>query len=203
MTEIKLDAKLRTLTRLVVIGFASCFIIALTSLLITLNLRKHYVDSQSEDYAISGYHTMMRELQLEYWKCKYDIVQEMDSYMKTVAENHNISALELLNGCDKYSIDVRLALAQGKVESHFGTQGLASKTNSVWNYKAFDGYKLNEIPKDGKYTHPNLSIEPYLKLIRESYLGDQKTERDLLNKFVNLSGKRYAKITRILHRNAR
>lgn len=112
--------------------------------------------------------------------------------MKTVAENHNISALELLNGCDKYSIDVRLALAQGKVESHFGTQGLASKTNSVWNYKAFDGYKLNEIPKDGKYTHPNLSIEPYLKLIRESYLGDQKTERDLLNKFVNLSGKRYA-----------
>ena len=59
MTEIKLDAKLRTLTRLVVIGFASCFIIALTSLLITLNLRKHYVDSQSEDYAISGYHTMM------------------------------------------------------------------------------------------------------------------------------------------------
>ena len=40
---------------------------------------------------------------------------------------------------------------QGKVESHFGTQGLASKTNSVWNYKAFDGYKLNEIPKDEKY----------------------------------------------------
>lgn len=138
---------------------------------------------------VNGYYTSMRETELEYWECKFNIVREIEVYIHSVTDEHNLSALELLNGCDKYNIDVRLAMAQGQVESAFGTKGLASKTNSVWNYKAYDGCKLDNVPS---YKHPNLSIDPYLKLIRQKYLGNTRTEQDLLDNFTDVNGKRYA-----------
>lgn len=147
----------------------------------------------SEEYKVSSYYIRMRELELESWKCKYDIVQEVEEYMTSIALNHNLSALELLNGCDKYNIDIRLALSQGKIESHFGTKGLAFKTNSVWNVGAYDNHTYDQIDPSFKKNHPNQSIDQYLKLIRESYLGDLRTEYDLLNDFTTIAGgKRYA-----------
>lgn len=85
-----------------------------------------------------------------------------------------------------------MALAQGKVESHFGTKGLAVRTNSVWNMGAYDGHSIDKILGIYKYAHPNLSIEPYLKLIKYNYLVNNKVELDLLNNFVDKSGNRYA-----------
>ena len=41
------------------------------------------------------------------------------------------------------------------------------------------------------YKYPNESIEPYLKLLIDNYLVD-KLETDLLNKYVNKNGLRYA-----------
>ena len=133
-----------------------------------------------------------QELELAYWKCKSEVVDEISDYMNKKVSYHNLSALVILNACDKYGIDVRLPLSQGLIESHYGTCGLASKTNSVFNMGAFDGNKLDKILKIHKYTHPNQSVEPYLSKLRTSYLGDSKTEQDLLNEFVTLSGRRYA-----------
>jgi beta-N-acetylglucosaminidase len=98
----------------------------------------------------------------------------------------------MLNACDKYNIDIRLLLSQGLIESHYGTRGLAYHTNSVFNMGTFDGTPLDKILNIHKYIHPNQSIEPYLINLRNSYLGNTKTEQDLLNNFVNLCGKRYA-----------
>ncbi len=140
----------------------------------------------------SSYDTYYREMELKYWSTKYAIVETIESYMNSCAPNHNLSALELLNACDIYNIDVRLPLVQGYVESHFGTKGLALKTNQVWNVGAFDGLSADEIHPQHKFKHPNESIDPYLRLLKDRYLGDTKTEQQLLRKFTDLSGNRYA-----------
>ena len=42
-----------------------------------------------------------------------------------------------------------------------------------------------------KYSHPNESIEPYLKLLYRNYLTDE-AEAGLLKKFVDRNGNRFA-----------
>jgi len=162
----------------------------INSAAIFMTVHNHFYE---KNHRMSGYLTRIRELELEMWKCKYDIVDEVNRYMDSVAPNNNLSALELLNGCDKYNIDIRLALSQGKVESHFGTKGLAYKTNSVWNVGAYDNHAYDQIKPHFKMNHPNRAIDGYLKLIREQYLGDLRTEYDLLKSFTTIEGnKRYA-----------
>jgi len=152
--------------------------------IISLSVYKITATRYQYDYAL--------ETELKYWDTKNKIINEISEFIKNGSDNSDLSPIILLNLCDKYDIDVRLALAQGKVESHFGTKGLARRTNSVWNMGAYDGYKIDEILGIYKYPHPNKSIEPYLKSIKYNYLGGTKIEYDLLNDFVNRSGHRYA-----------
>lgn len=145
---------------------------------------RHYRTNYTYDY--------LEEINLSYWNCKYEIVQDMDEFIYSKVENTNMSSLVLLNLCDKHNIDVRLPLSQGLIESHYGTKGLATKTNSIFNMGAYDGWKYDKILGIYKYTHPNVSIEPYLKSLSKNYLGEDKTESDLLKNFVNVNGDRYA-----------
>jgi len=150
---------------------------------------KYYKESTTYD----GTYVLQKKLELDYWKCKAEIINEIEIWMNSKVKDHNLSAIVLLNACDKYNIDIRLVLSQGLKESHFGTAGLAKHTNSVWNQGAYDGHKLDQILKIHKFSHPNQSIEPYLALLRKSYLGNSKTERDLLDNFVTLKKRdRYA-----------
>jgi flagellum-specific peptidoglycan hydrolase FlgJ len=109
-----------------------------------------------------------------------------------VAPETQLSGAELLALCDEYDMDLFFVLAQGQLESHFGTRGLASKTNSVFNVLAYDGRTYNQICKNGKYENPNHSIEPYIKLLKTKYLVNGRTVDDLLKNFVDVSGHRYA-----------
>ena len=90
-------------------------------------------------------------------------------------------------------VDVRFAMAQAEAESHFGTKGVAAKTNMVWNVKAYDNRTADDMIKKGDAkTHPDMSIEPYLILLTNEYLVNGKTEYDMFDKFVDSNGKRYA-----------
>ena len=121
---------------------------------------------------------------------------EVDKYITTYAPNSDIDALNLIDLCSEYNVDIRLALVQGHVESHFGTKGTAARTNSVFNVGAFDGYSAEKQMKNGYgYKHPDYSVEPWLKLITTRYLTDDKTEEDLLENFVDSNGHRYASST--------
>lgn len=153
-------------------------------LLLMIGQYRHYRTNYKYDY--------LEEVSLSYWNCKYEIVQDMDKFIYSKVENTNMSSIELLNLCEKYNIDIRLPLSQGLIESHYGTRGLATKTNSIFNMGAYDGWEYDRILGIYKYKHPNKSIEPYLKTLSESYLSDNKTEVDLLNNFVNINGSRYA-----------
>jgi hypothetical protein len=131
-------------------------------------------------------------VEVDYWKTKGEIATEMQGYINKKVPYNDLDALLILKYCDEYDIDPRLPLAQGLVESHYGTSGLARKTNSVWNMGAYDRTTLDRISGVYKYAHPNQSIEPYLRNLHDNFLGDEKTEQDLLRAFVNLNGKRYA-----------
>ena len=126
------------------------------------------------------------------WKIDF----EVDKYIKTVAPTSVVDALNLIDLCAEYNVDLRLALVQGHLESHFATKGTAARTYSIFNVGAFDGHSAEKQKKNGYgYKHPDYSVEPYLKLLTTDYLVDGKTELDLLNKFVNKNGKRYASST--------
>lgn len=132
-------------------------------------------------------------LESQYNVIRDSLCNEVDFYIKTIAPTSVIDPFLLVDLCDEYNVDIKFVLAQGCVESHFGTKGTASKTNSVFNVGAFDGHSAETQKKNGfGYNHPNESIEPYLILLTNSYLGENKTEIDLLENFVNHSGQRYA-----------
>lgn len=130
-------------------------------------------------------------MELKYWSSKDSLVTEIDKYIQATAPESSIDGLFLLNKCLEYNVDVVFVLAQATMESHFGTTGMAKRTNSVFNVGAYDGMSISSISNKHKYENPNLSIEPYLVLLNNRYL-DGKSEADLLEKFVDKDGKRYA-----------
>ena len=133
----------------------------------------------------------LKEYELKYWETKAQLVDEVQNYINTVAPTSNLRACILVDACEKYNIEVKFALAQGEIESHFGTKGLAAKTNSVWNVGAYDDHFYSKIMGTYKYSHPNESIEPYLKLLYEKYLTNE-VEEGLLRNFVDHNGNRFA-----------
>lgn len=161
-------------------------------LLICLHISFQYIGSINEHcpYSVIVQHRT-NKLHLE--QTKYNLVAETDKYIRTVAPSSCLNALTLVECCDEYNIDLIFVLAQGQIESHYGTKGIAAKTNSVFNVHSFDGVTAEQILKKGKgYKHPDYSVKPYLELLSNRYLVDGKTERDMFNNFVDLNGNRYA-----------
>lgn len=115
-----------------------------------------------------------------------ELVIAVSDYITTHDNNSQLSANLIISLSDLYDINLKFILAQAHLESHFGTQGLAKHTNSIFNVGTYDDGQILH-----RYEHPNESIEPYLQLLRNNYLID-KTEEDLLEKFIDRNGSRYA-----------
>ena len=165
-----------------IIGFISTLVIGVVIALIA-------TCPSSNDYP---FRIQRDNMELMYEGARADLVQSIDSVMRSVAPTTCMNGLAVLRECEKYNIDVFFVLAQGHLESHFGTKGMALKTNSVFNVYAYDGRSYDKINSKGKYSHPDLSIEPYLKLLVQKYLVDGKTETDLMHNYVDVNGQRYA-----------
>lgn len=131
----------------------------------------------------------MKELHVKYQGVKSDLVDATQNYIDSIAPNSNLRALILVEKCEKYKIPISFVLAQGELESKFGTTGLAYRTNSIWNVGAYDNYGLENIKF--KYKNPNDSVEPYLYLLNSNYLNG-KTIEDLFDSFTDINGNRYA-----------
>lgn len=131
----------------------------------------------------------MKELHIKYQGVKSDLVDATQNYIDSIAPNSNLRALILVEKCEEYKIPITFVLAQGELESKFGTTGLAYRTNSIWNVGAYDNYDIKNIKI--KYENPNDSVEPYLNLLNSNYLNG-KTIEDLLDSFTDINGNRYA-----------
>ena len=151
------------------------------------------VEVTNIDHARDAY---VGRLESKYDAAREALAIEVDKYIETVAPTADIDALNLIDLCSEYNVDIRLALAQAHVESHFGTKGTAARTNSIFNVGAYDGYSAAKQIKNGYgYKHPDYSVEPYLRLLTTRYLVDGKTEDDLLDNYVDVNGNRYASCT--------
>lgn len=151
------------------------------------------MDDTNESHCRDAY---VHRLESKYDAAREALAIEVDKYINAVAPNADIDALNLIDLCGEYNVDLRLALVQGHVESHFGTKGTAARTNSVFNVGAYDGYSAAKQIKNGYgYKHPDYSVEPYLRLLTTKYLVEGKTEEDLLDNFVDVNGHRYASCT--------
>lgn len=122
-----------------------------------------------------------------------EIIGQISHYIDSVAPNANVDGEILFNLCEQYGVDVRFAMAQAQVESHYATKGTAKKTKSMFNVGAYDGHSAKRQIRNGfGFENVNDSIEPYLRLITSEYLIDNKTTNDLLYNYVNHLGMRYA-----------
>lgn len=140
-----------------------------------------------------SYEIFKSKAELSYYSTKDDLVKCVDNYIHSVAESSMMNGLAFVEVCDKYNIDLRFVLAQAQIESAFATTGIAAKTKSAFNVMAYDGRSAKDMIRKGHcYQHPDQSIEPYIKLLLSDYLVDGKTEMDLMDKYVNKDGKRYA-----------
>lgn len=170
---------------------AAIVIIVCVHIMMALYIKPHIVVETSN--AIYVRDVYVDRLESKFSAARENLALEVDKYIHSVAPTSSVTALNLIDLCAEYNIDLRLALVQGHVESHFGTKGTASRTNSIFNVGAYDGYSAEKQMKNGfGYKHPDYSVEPYLKLITSRYLVDGKNEEDLLNEFVDKNGKRYA-----------
>lgn len=147
-----------------------------------------------EDERMNNYpfEVMKHEAVLCYEENKSELVREVKSYIDSVAPTSNLTGYAIVEMCEKYDLDIKFVLAQGHIESHFGTTGMAQKTNSVFNVGAFDNHTYTMINGKFKYKHPDYSIEPYMRLLYRDYITGTKTELDLMGKYVNKNGQRYS-----------
>ena len=144
---------------------------------------KHYF---KKNYVFEVYR---ENLELYYYRSKDALVDVVDSYIKEIAPSSVMNGIAFVNKCDEYNMNLFFVIAQAQVESSFATKGLGQKMNSAFNVKAYDGKGSKYMDK---YDHPDDSIEPYIILVKKNYMGDSKTEMDLMNNYVNFEGKRYA-----------
>ena len=130
---------------------------------------------------------------MEYAQAKEELIMEVDKYIKGVAPKSKLSGQAVVDACIDYGRDVVFVLAQGHQESHFGTAGVARKTNSVFNVGSYDGSSSSETSKKGYgFPHPDESVIPYLELISTKYMVNGKTEQDMLRNYATPRGSRYA-----------
>lgn len=142
--------------------------------------------------SLQGYRRTMSVLN-DYNELKKSTIIETNKYINNITTKSELDTELLLNKCISNDIDFIFVLAQAQLESHFGTVGIAAKTNSVWNVNSWDGHSAEYIINNGRgYNHPNQSIDPYINLLQNKYLVNGKTEMDMMNNFVNMHGHRYA-----------
>lgn len=167
-----------------------CYAIGILVVLSCLSGSIYMMIDRNKNHTLDVYR---ERLELNYYGVKDTLVNAVDAYIRNIAPESCLNGLTVVNECEKHGIDLAFVLAQGKVESHFATKGIASKTHSVFNVYSYDGKSAEEIIRRGRgYSHPDESVAPYIRLLKKNYLNDGKTEMDLLDKFTNKDGNRYA-----------
>jgi hypothetical protein len=128
------------------------------------------------------------------------LVNEVENYILKMAPESKLNSEVLVQICNYYDLDIIFVLAQGLLESHFGTRGKAKETNSVWNVGTYDNGKIIY-----RYDNPNESIEPYARLVHEKYLmladSIQINDKGILELvqdrgYTNYNGRRFASANR-------
>lgn len=173
---------------LISLGFIIPMAMGLINFFSIEKLKGHHIE-RYDRYTYA--YDCIKEAEITYWDYKCALVNEVQNYITQVAPSSNLRGYAIVEECEKYDVDICFVLAQGEVESSFGTKGIASKLNCVFNVGIYDNKTTEQIEDKYRFEYPNESIEPYLKLLTTKYLVN-KLEHDLMRKFVDINGNRYA-----------
>ena len=165
----------------------------LISFMFSFNSGETPVNAQSfgSDFSNTAYVYSVRD------RGRMELINEVKLYMHQIAPDSKLDPEFLVLKCLEYDMDIAFVVAQGILESHLGTKGLAVQTNSVWNVGTYDNGEIKY-----RYSSVNESIEPYLKLLKDKYLINISVKGDTIYKdlnhllqdrgYKNLKGERYA-----------
>lgn len=173
---------------LITLGLIIPMAIGLINFFSIEKLKGHHIE-RYDKYTYA--YDCIKEAEITYWDYKCALVNEVQKYIEQIAPSSNLRGYAIVEECEKYDVDICFVLAQGEVESAFGTKGIASKLNCVFNVGIYDNKTTEQIEDKYRFEYPNESIEPYLKLLTTKYLVN-KLEHDLMRKFIDINGNRYA-----------
>lgn len=116
---------------------------------------------------------------------KSDLVKEVRTYILNNSKHTDLSFVteiseHIVNRALDNRIDICFILAQGHFETAFGSHGIGRSKSKK---SIFGVYKHHKTYKE--------CIDYYIYLLRSNYLVN-KTEKQLMNNFVNKNGYRYA-----------
>lgn len=143
-----------------------------------------------------GHDTIQAEdVVMAYQALETELIDAVDYYIESytawVDRESPLDARFLVKSCILYDVDVRMVLAQARVESNLGVSGMAVKTNNIWNVGVYDGKTHREIHDGYKFKTPALALLAYLDLLKRRYLVT-KSELEVMTDFVDVDGRRYA-----------
>ena len=183
-----------------IIGFITCMILGFVVLggaKMAVNAAsidtKPTVVEQGDDAIVDSTELVMEQYRNDFNNARDILAVEVHEYISTIAPRAEIDPYILIDLCTEYNIDVAFVMAQGQIESHYATAGTAKRTKSIFNVGAYDGHSAARQCRNGfGFDDPNDSIEPYLILLTSDYLVNGKTINDLMTRYVNYLGMRYA-----------
>lgn len=115
---------------------------------------------------------------------KSQLIAEVDKYItsKTRGKHNKKLAEYLVNNSIEHNIDLCFMMSQTQNETNFGTAGIGKASSK----KSLFGVMRKH------YKNYDEAVKDYCKLLKKSYLTKGRTEQDLMKRFVNSSGRRYA-----------
>jgi len=168
-----------------------------TLLFLNLSVSTSVIDTQGASAMVNRPNPEAMYLAEVRGRFEEKLITEVDTYIKKMAPTSKLEAINIVEKCLEYETDIVFVLSQGLLESHFGTKGKASQTNSVWNVGTYDDGQVLY-----RYKDPNESIEPYLKLLNNNYLIEITPNGDTIFKdlyhlvedrgYTNYAGARFA-----------
>lgn len=171
--------------------------VAFANIAVAIN---HLQTTQAEKEALIAYakqeEMMRQEKQMKEDSIFNGKVKACEEYITKALKNKGfprnatkLTSQALVKNSIEHRFDLPLLLAAAHLESCFGVTPRAQKTNSVYSVGSYDNGKNLAI-----YAHPDDSIKPYIELIYNDYLTDDKNINDLLTPggFVNKNGHRFA-----------
>jgi flagellum-specific peptidoglycan hydrolase FlgJ len=108
-----------------------------------------------------------------------------------------ITAKDIIDVSAKYNVPVEIILAQGAMESNFGTKGRAARTNNIFNVgNTTSGDDMKKDSKEQQAVSRKFDswidgLDAYASLMSRRYAPDGDWTK-LLDNFVNDEGNRYA-----------
>lgn len=114
------------------------------------------------------------------------LVSEVKEYINTYAPSSSMTPEAIVSKCLDKDYSISLLLAQAHIESHFGTKGRATRTNSVFGVGAYD-----DGTNKASYESPDDAIDNYLDLMINYYLKNDPP-LEVLKKGLTRGKYRYA-----------